>query len=88
MEKSGKHYKQLNAEKRATIMLMKREGSGLREIGRFLKRSPSTISNEIARDLGCESGYVASLKCDRLYRGLLQLRKKAFSFRQYRTMGL
>ena len=61
MEKPGKHYKQLNAEERATIMLMKREGSGLREIGRFLNRSPSTISNEIARDLGCQSGYVASL---------------------------
>ena len=50
MKKQGKHYKQLNAEERATIMLMKREGSGLREIGRLLKRSPSTISNEIARD--------------------------------------
>ncbi len=47
MEKSGKHYKQLNAEERATIMLMKREGSGLKEIERFLKRSPRTISNEI-----------------------------------------
>jgi len=44
MEKPGKHYKQLNAEERATIMLMKREGSGLREIERCLKHSPNTIS--------------------------------------------
>jgi transposase, IS30 family len=33
MEKSEKHYQHLNAEERATIMLMKREGSGLGEIG-------------------------------------------------------
>jgi transposase, IS30 family len=58
MEKSEKHYKQLNAEERAAIMLMKRTGSGVREIGRFLKRSPSTFSNEIARDSGCKSGYM------------------------------
>lgn len=61
MEKVEKQYKQLGAEERATIMLMQREGSGLREMGRFLKRSPSTISRELARDLGAESGYVASL---------------------------
>jgi Helix-turn-helix domain len=37
MEKTEKLYKQLSAEERATIMLMQQEGSGLREIGRFLK---------------------------------------------------
>ena len=37
MEKREKHYKQLNAEERATIMLIRQEGSGL------LERSPSTI---------------------------------------------
>ena len=42
-------------------MLMQREGSGLREMGRFLKRSPRTLSRELARDLGAESGHVASL---------------------------
>ena len=68
MEKSEKHYQHLNAEERATIMLMKQEGRGLREIGRFLKRSPSTISNEIARDFGCESGYVASLAGEQAHR--------------------
>ena len=41
MEKSEKQYKQLSAEERATIMRKQREGSGLREMGRFLKRSPS-----------------------------------------------
>lgn len=33
----------------------------IESIGRFLKCSPSTILNEIARDFGCESGYTASL---------------------------
>jgi len=61
MEKTEKLYKQLSAEERATIMLMRHEGSGLREMGRFLKRSPSTISRELARDLGAGPGYVASL---------------------------
>ena len=61
MEKTEQLYKQLSAEERATIMLMRQEGSGLREMGRFLKRSPRTLSRELARDLGCESDYVASL---------------------------
>ena len=61
MEKLEKQYKQLGAEERATVMLMQREGCGLREMGRFLKRSPSTISRELSRDLGAECGYVASL---------------------------
>ena len=58
MEKTEKQYKQLSAEERATIMLMQHAGGGLREMGRFLKRSPSTISRELARDQGAESGYV------------------------------
>ena len=61
MEKTETQYKQLGAEERATIMLMQQASKGLREIGRFLNRSPSTISREINRDLGHESGYVASL---------------------------
>ncbi len=61
MEKSEKHYQQLNAEERATIMLMRQESKGVREIGRFLNRSPGTISRELDRDLASESGYVASL---------------------------
>ena len=61
MEKTEKQYKQLSAEERATIMLMQRDGSGLREMGRFLKRSASTISRELARDLGIEFGYVSTL---------------------------
>lgn len=60
MEKTEKQYKQLNAEERATIMLMQQQGSGLRTMGRFLKRSPSTISRELARNLASESGYIAS----------------------------
>lgn len=61
MEKREKQYKQLAAEERATIMLMKQDGKGAREIGRFLNRSPSTISRELGRDLGDETDYVASL---------------------------
>jgi transposase, IS30 family len=61
MERTEKQYTQLSAEERATIMLMQREGNGLREMGRFLKRSPSTISRELDRDLGAKSNYDASL---------------------------
>ncbi len=61
MEKSEKHYKQLSPEERATIMLMTREGKGVREVGRFLNRSPSTISRETDRDFGVETDYDASL---------------------------
>lgn len=46
MEKTEKQYKQLGAEERAVIMLMQQDSRGLREIGRFLNRSPSTISRE------------------------------------------
>lgn len=60
MEKREKRYKQLNVEERAAIMLMRQEGSGLRAMGRFLKRSPSTISRELARNSDCKSGYIAS----------------------------
>lgn len=45
-------------------MLRQREGNGLREMGRFLKRSPSTISLELDRDLSAESDYIASLACE------------------------
>jgi IS30 family transposase len=75
MEKAGKQYKQLGAEERATIMLMRREGSGVREMGRFLKRSPSTISRELGRDLGAESGYVASVAGEQASRLRLKPRK-------------
>jgi len=51
MEKIGNSNKHLGAEERAMIMLMKRDGSGVRETARFLKRSPSTISRELGRDL-------------------------------------
>src|ERR1022692_4146835 len=61
MEKSEKHYKQLSPEERATIMLMTREGKGVREVGRFLNRSPSIISRETDRDFGVETDYDASL---------------------------
>jgi len=75
MEKTEKQYKQLGAEERATIMLMQQESKGPREIGRLLKRSPSTISREINRDLGHESGYVASLAGEQAHRLRIKSRK-------------
>ena len=41
-------------------MLMQRDGCGIREMGRFLKRSASTVSRELDRDLGAGLDYVAS----------------------------
>jgi IS30 family transposase len=45
----GKQYEQLKPEERATVMLMRREGSSLRAVARTLRRSPSSISRELAR---------------------------------------
>ena len=61
MEKTRKQYKQLGAEERATIMLMSRDEKGIREIGRFLNRSPGTLSREMDRKLGGGIEYDASL---------------------------
>ena|GEM_PF-6723971 len=76
MEKTEKQYKQLNVEERAVIMLMGEEGNGLGKIGRFLKRSPSTISRELARNLDTECGYIASRAGARANRLRLKPRKK------------
>lgn len=61
MEKIEKQYKQLSPEERATIMLMTRDAKGVREIGRFLNRSPGTISREMDRKFGGGIEYDASL---------------------------
>ena len=61
MEKTEKQYRQLSAEERATIMLMSRDEKGVRKIGRFLNRSPGTISREIDRNFGEGVEYDASL---------------------------
>lgn len=45
----GKCYEQLKPEERATVMLMRREGSSLRAVAKTLGRSPSTISREWVR---------------------------------------
>ena len=45
----GKHYEQLTAEERATIMVMKNDGCSARHIARTLHRSPSTITRELQR---------------------------------------
>ncbi len=45
----NKHFEQLAAEERATIMVMAEEGKSLREMARTLHRAPSTISREWRR---------------------------------------
>jgi IS30 family transposase len=75
MERTKKQYTHLSAEERATIMLMQREGSGMREVGRYLNRSASTISRELARDFGAESGYTATLAGEQACRWRLKRRK-------------
>jgi IS30 family transposase len=61
METTERRYRHLSAEERATIMLMQRDGCGLREMGRFLNRSVSTLSRELGRNMGQDGGYVATL---------------------------
>jgi IS30 family transposase len=48
----GKRYEQLKPEERATVMLMRQEGSSMRAVARQLQRSPSSISRELARHRG------------------------------------
>ncbi len=47
-----KHFEQLSAEERATIMVMAQEGQSLRAMARTLHRAPSTISREWRRHAG------------------------------------
>ena len=44
-----KHFEQLSAEERATIMVMAQEGQSLRAMARALHRAPPTISREWRR---------------------------------------
>jgi transposase, IS30 family len=46
----GKHYEQLSAEERGTIMALHHQGSSMRAIADVLGRSPSTISRELGRN--------------------------------------
>jgi IS30 family transposase len=52
-------YEQLNAEERATIMLMREERCSLRAMARKLHRVPSTITRELARNPGEAGEYDA-----------------------------
>ena len=45
----GKHYEQLTAEERVTIMSMTTKKDSARAIGRLLRRAPSTVSREFTR---------------------------------------
>jgi IS30 family transposase len=45
----SKHFEQLTAEERATIMVMAQEGKSLRAMARLLYRAPSSISREWRR---------------------------------------
>jgi transposase, IS30 family len=46
----GKHYEQLSAEERGSIMVLHRQGSSMRAIAQTLDRAPSTISRELQRN--------------------------------------
>jgi len=46
----GSHYEHLGTEERGTIMALRSQGSGVREIARVLIRSPSTILRELRRN--------------------------------------
>ena len=45
----GQKYSQFSQIERVTIMLMRRDGSGIREIARQLGRAPSSVSREVRR---------------------------------------
>ena len=71
----GKSYEQLKPEERATVMLMEREGSSVRAMARALKRSPSTISREIARHRVQGQSYEATRAGNRARARRFQRRK-------------
>ena len=53
-----KHHNKLTEVERDRIAVMKASGKGVREIARTLKRSPSTVSDELKRN-GDKGAYVA-----------------------------
>ncbi|NTU41919.1 MAG: IS30 family transposase [Nitrospirales bacterium] len=56
----GKGYGHIKAEERAAMMLMQREGKGVRTIARELKRAASSISRELSRNAGAGVPYDAA----------------------------
>ena len=53
----GKTYDQLDIDERYEIYRLREAGASLREIGRMMGRSASTISRELARNLLPRGGY-------------------------------
>jgi len=47
----AKHYTQLTLEEREDIAVLKAKGKSIREMARFLGRSPSTLSRELKRNM-------------------------------------
>jgi IS30 family transposase len=76
----GKHYSHLSSEERACIMLRLRDGFSSRAIARELKRSPSSITREIARHhclAGCAKlPYEASRASMRAHMARFQRRRQ------------
>src|SRR5512137_426704 len=56
----GKGYGHIKAEERAAMMLMQREGKGVRTIARELKRAANSISRELSRNAGAGVPYDAA----------------------------
>ena len=56
---SNKNHKKIIPEERDKIAQWLSQRVGVQEIARRLKRSPSSISEEIKRNIHKEAGYVA-----------------------------
>ena len=72
----GKTYEHLKPEERATVMLMRREGSSLRAIASALHRAPSSISRELKRHGTAGHAYDARVAGDRA-RAIRQHRRRS-----------
>lgn len=61
----GQHYGQLSLDERCEIARLRAEGASIRQIAAALDRSASTISREVKRNSGRDTGYSPSIAQDR-----------------------
>jgi IS30 family transposase len=70
------HYQQLQAEERATIMLMQQKRQSIRQIAQTLHRSQSNISRELLRNNVAELKAHDPAQADRLAAGTARTTRK------------
>ena len=58
-------YRQITSGERYAIAALRRQGHSLRAIARDLRRAPSSISREVARNRRADGGYRAFTACER-----------------------